>query len=133
MFTDALVKSVEYLFGVLQTTGTDVLAYEDAAIRAVVDAVAGLQHRAFAWQDGVGGDHPPMKALLAVGRFYYDGHFAFVLFAFNQLDGIAATGESGTDVFGRVTHMDAIDIDDSVYGFFLDSDSSEFYFHDPLR
>ena len=43
---DALVEGVEGLLWVKQGVEAVVLAYEDAAIEAVVDAVAGFEHRA---------------------------------------------------------------------------------------
>ena len=45
---DALVEWVEDFFRVDQTAKAVVASYQDAAVKAIVDAIPGFQHRAVA-------------------------------------------------------------------------------------
>ena len=47
-FADALVELVEDIFGMNQRAEAVVVAYKDAAVKAIVDTISGFQHRTVA-------------------------------------------------------------------------------------
>jgi hypothetical protein len=49
----ALVERVEDIFGMNQRAMTITLAYQNTAVKAVVNAIPGLQHRAPTWKRSV--------------------------------------------------------------------------------
>ena len=46
VLADAIVEVVEGESGMLEAAGDEVFAYEDAAVFAIIDAIAGAEHRA---------------------------------------------------------------------------------------
>ena len=46
VLADAVVEIVEGESGMLEAAGDKVFAYEDAAVFAIIDAIAGAEHRA---------------------------------------------------------------------------------------
>ena len=66
-FSDALIEGVENLFGMDDAIQAMILAYENAAIKPTMDAVAGFNHRAPAGKGGVVADDLKLGAF-AAGR-----------------------------------------------------------------
>jgi hypothetical protein len=52
-FADALVEGVKDIFRMNQRAETITLAYQNTAVKAVVNAIPGLQHRAPTWKRSV--------------------------------------------------------------------------------
>ena len=46
VLADAVIEIVEGESGMLEAAGDEVFAYEDAAVFAIIDAIAGAEHRA---------------------------------------------------------------------------------------
>ena len=46
VLADAVIEIVEGESGMLEAAGDKVFAYDDAAVFAIIDAIAGLEHRA---------------------------------------------------------------------------------------
>ena len=46
VLADAVIEIVEGESGMLEAAGDKVFAYEDAAVFAMIDSIAGLEHRA---------------------------------------------------------------------------------------
>ena len=45
VLADAVIEIVEGESGMLEAAGDEVFAYEDAAVFAMIDSIAGLEHR----------------------------------------------------------------------------------------
>ena len=46
VLADAVIEIVEGESGMLEAAGDEVFAYDDAAVFAMIDSIAGLEHRA---------------------------------------------------------------------------------------
>lgn len=147
ILADALVEVVEGILGVREAAGGEVLAYEDGAVGAVEDSVAGADLRAvdflsacafLAWHIDyfVWCAVEAYAVCLACGAWGAKGfvendawHLAGAELALLDFDLIGASQEAVNSVFCAVADLGAIDEDFSVDTLFVDSYSLDYNLH----
>lgn len=108
-FANALVEGVEGGLGMDQTAKAVVDTNKDAAVEAVVDAVAGLEHGTIARHSAVGTNKLKFRAQITGRVCIQAGHLAGVLFALDEGEDVLAGGDAGIAVFEGVADAIAID------------------------
>ena len=86
-----------------------VLAYEDAAIQAIVNSIPRLKHRTPAWKGGVVADEGQLRALAARSIGVKAQHLSSVLLTLQECYDILACRHTGEGILERIANAIAID------------------------